>query len=251
MRVHQVMTERFHARRVTQIETEDLETMRPLLEIGLGGVACGRVAREARGHNETSPRPQQLDAGLIADLHSAAGKQGGAPREVGQLATLAVVELGAGGAELIVEVVQHGEVALAHVAMLLFQRLAEVGIRLDRGLLVGGRQQIVGRREHRLAAQAADAGFLQLRLGLLHADSFLDALLPLGRLDHLASQNGVGARDFSGRLEQAIAIVVGDLEQLGPVHGELFEQLGRGKHTLGQAEAGFRGVRTLGHSPES
>ena len=51
-RPQQLGAERLDARRMTQIEAEDLEAVAPLGEVGFGGVAGGRVAREARRDDE-------------------------------------------------------------------------------------------------------------------------------------------------------------------------------------------------------
>ena len=52
----QVVAERLDARRVAQVEPEDLEPVAPLLEVVLACVPLGRVAGEARGHDEVRAR---------------------------------------------------------------------------------------------------------------------------------------------------------------------------------------------------
>ena len=89
----QVPAERLDARRVAQVEPEDLEPVAPVGEVGLGGVARGRVAREAGGDDQLRAGAQQLEAGLVADLHPPAGEQRDAPAQVGQLGALGEVEL--------------------------------------------------------------------------------------------------------------------------------------------------------------
>ena len=51
---------------------------------GSARVARRRVAREARGHDQLRAGAQQLDAGLVADLHPAAGEQRDAAAQVGR-----------------------------------------------------------------------------------------------------------------------------------------------------------------------
>ena len=93
--VEQVRAERLDARRVPQVEPEDLEPVAPLVEVRLLRVARRRVAREARRHDQLRAGAQQLDPGLVADLHAAAGEQRHAAAEVGRLGPLGEVEVAA------------------------------------------------------------------------------------------------------------------------------------------------------------
>ena len=99
----QVVAELLDARRVAQIEAVDLEPVLPVGEIGLLRVAGGRVAREPRRHDQVGAGAEQLDPGLVADLHPAARQHRDAALEVGGLRPLGEVELGARRAELVVE----------------------------------------------------------------------------------------------------------------------------------------------------
>ena len=99
----QVVAELLDARRVAQIEAVDLEPVLPVGEIGLLRVAGGRVAREPRRHDQVGAGAEQLDPGLVADLHAAARQHRDAALEVGGLGALGEVELGARRAELVVE----------------------------------------------------------------------------------------------------------------------------------------------------
>ena len=146
-RLVQVLAEGLDARRVPQVEAEDLEPVAPRAEVRLLRVARGRVAREAGRHDQVRTGTQQLDAGLVADLHAPARQQGDAPREVGRLGALAEVEVAARRAHLIVERVDLDVVALAHVAVLRLDDLAEAGIVLDVLLLEGGGREHVRRGE--------------------------------------------------------------------------------------------------------
>ena len=53
-RLQQLRAERFDARRMTQIEPEDLEAMSPVSEVRLARVPIRRVARKACRDDETS-----------------------------------------------------------------------------------------------------------------------------------------------------------------------------------------------------
>ncbi len=131
----EVLAEGLDARRVPQVEPEDLEPISPDVEVGLLRVARRRVAREAGRHDQMGARTQQLDARLVADLHTAAGQEGHPAGEVGSLGALAEVELGALRAQLVVERVDLGVAPLADVAVLRLDDLAEPGIALDVDLL--------------------------------------------------------------------------------------------------------------------
>src|SRR5205807_10641715 len=104
----------------------------PLLDALLARVALRGVAREARRDDQRRPRAQQLDPGLVADLHAAAREQRDATAQVGGLAALRVVEVAALEAHLVVEVMQRRVLLLAHVAVLAHDRLALLRLRLGR-----------------------------------------------------------------------------------------------------------------------
>ena len=87
------LAERLDARRVAQVEAEDLEAVAPLGEVGLLRVARRRIAREARGDDQLRAGAQQLESRLVADLHAAAGEQRHAAAQIGQLGALGEVEL--------------------------------------------------------------------------------------------------------------------------------------------------------------
>ena len=97
------MAERLDARRVAQVEPEDLEPVAPLVEVGLLRVAGRGVAREARRDDQLRAGAQQLDPGLVADLHAAAGEQRDAARRSAVSVRLREVEVAARRAELVVE----------------------------------------------------------------------------------------------------------------------------------------------------
>ncbi len=203
------MRERLHARRVAQVESEDLQPVAPIREVGLGGIAGRRVAGEAGGDDQRRPGAEQLDPGLVADLDAAAGEERHPAAEVGGLAPLGEVEVTARLAELVVEVVHHRVALLAHVAVPLGSLLAErrvVDIVLRE---VAGREHIRG-GEHRLAAHRSDAGLLQHpllaldRIGLAAAGHFAEEFPP---------RSGVGGEHLAGGVEQPVAHLVGHVEQ--------------------------------------
>ena len=88
--VVEVVAERLDARRVAQVEAEDLEPVAPVVEVGL---ARRSAAAESRGKRvvtmSVGAGAQQLDAGLVADLHPAAGEQRDPAAQVGGLGALA------------------------------------------------------------------------------------------------------------------------------------------------------------------
>src|SRR5439155_6388927 len=99
----QLVAEGLDARRVPEVEPEDLEPVSPAAEVRFPGVARRRVAGEAGGDDQPGAGPEQLNAGLVADLDASAGEQRSAAREVGSLGALGIVELGAGRTELVIE----------------------------------------------------------------------------------------------------------------------------------------------------
>ena len=63
---------------------------------------------------------QQLDSGLVANLHAAASEQSNSSREVGRFAALVVIEFGTRRTQLIVKEMNQRVLDLAHIAMLFF-----------------------------------------------------------------------------------------------------------------------------------
>ena len=74
----QLPAERLDARRVAQVEPEDLEAVAPLGEVRLRGVAGRRVAGKARGDDQVRAGAQQLEA--RPDSRSSPGRRSAAPR---------------------------------------------------------------------------------------------------------------------------------------------------------------------------
>src|SRR5688500_5746635 len=144
-RLEQLAAERLDAGRVPEVEPEDLQPVAPLGEIRLASVAGGRIAWKACRNDQLRAGAKQLEARLIADLHATAGEQRDAPAQVGELRPLREVELRALRAELVVEVMDRLVVALADVAVLELERLAEFRIVVEVLLLEIRRREVVRR----------------------------------------------------------------------------------------------------------
>ena len=218
-----MLAEGLDARRVAQIEPEDLEPVAPVVEVGLPGVARGRVAREARRDDQVRACSQQLDPGLVADLHAPAGEQRDATAQVGRLAPLAVVEIAAVAAQLVVERVDLEVALLADVAVLRLDDLAEVRIVRHVGLLEPGGREDVGRREHRLLAQHADAGLGEHRLVALELARLLPAADGLAPLPALGD---VGVEDVARGVQQPRALLRRERREQAAIARELLEHVG-------------------------
>ena len=218
----QVRAERFDARRVAQVEPEDLEPVAPLVEVGLLRVAVRGIAREAGGDDQLRARPQQLDPRLVPDLHAPAGEQRDAARQVGGLRALGVVEVGARRAELVVERMDVAVELLADVAVLRLDDLAELGIVVHVGLLELGGREDVRRREHRLLAQHADPGLCEHALVALELRRLL---LPLHRLAPLSPGDEVGIEDVPGGREQPGPFLLRQGREQAAVANDRFQQL--------------------------
>ena len=112
----EVAAERLDGGRVAQVETEDFESVTPIAEVGLLRVARRGVPREARRDDEVRAGAEELQAGLVADLDASAGEQRDTAAQVRELRARGEIEIGARGAELIVEVVDARVGLLADVA---------------------------------------------------------------------------------------------------------------------------------------
>ncbi len=115
---HHMLAKCLHARRVPQIEPENLQPMSPLLKIRFGGITHRRVARKPCGHDELRAAAEQLDAGLITDLHATAGEQRHAPAQVGQFAALAEIQLRACRTKLVVKMMDLRVILFADITIL-------------------------------------------------------------------------------------------------------------------------------------
>src|SRR5258706_13000226 len=98
LRRQHFLAERFDARRMPEIEAVDLESVGPLIEIVLAGVAAGRVARKPRSHDQTRARAKELDTCLIADFDASPGEQGSAATQIRKLSAFREILIGAADA---------------------------------------------------------------------------------------------------------------------------------------------------------
>ena len=201
--------ERLDARGVAQIQSEDLEPVAPLLEIGFPRVTQRAVARKARRDDEARAGPQQLDPGLVADLHASPGEQRDPAREVRGLRTLRVVAIGTARTQLVVEVVDERVLLLADVAVSPVLEVCDVGHRFALGR-IPGRCEDVRCREHRLGPQRSDPGLAER--GLIASD-LLGALTTLAGADMLAPRLHVRREDGAGGGTQADALGLGQAVQ--------------------------------------
>ena len=158
---------------------------------------------EAGGDDQLGAAAQELDPGLVADLDPTPGEQRHRARQVGGLAALGVVEGGAVGAQLVVEVVNAGVLGLTHITVLRLDGLAEAGIS-HVGLLEANRWEHVGRREHRLGPQGADTGAGE------HVVVAAELLGPLGlapSLDPQAAFVGIATEHITRGVQQRSAFL--------------------------------------------
>jgi hypothetical protein len=217
-----VLRERFDARRVTQIEAEDLQSVAPLAEVGFGRIAGGGVAGKAGRDDQRCTATQQLDPCLIADLHPAAGEQRDRSRQVGELAALGEVVLGARGAQLVVEVVDLAVLDLADVTVLLVDGLAVRRI-VDVALLEAVGWVDVRRGEHRLLAQRSDAG--PGEHVLVAADSRRSAPT-LQRLGADPALLGIWTEHVAGSVQQVLLLLRCQDGEEFPIGSDPPEELG-------------------------
>ena len=112
----EVAAERLHGGRVAQVETEDFEPVTPVAEVGLLRVARRGVPREPCRDDEVRAGAEELQAGLVADLDAPAGEQRDTAAQVRELRARGEIDIGARGAELIVEVVDARVGLLADIA---------------------------------------------------------------------------------------------------------------------------------------
>ena len=243
----ELLAERLHARGVPQVKPEDLQPAAPLLEVRLGRVTRGTVARETRRHDQLGARAQELDPRLVADLDAAAGEERDAPLQISGLRALGVVEVAARRAKLIVEPVDSDVELLAHVAVLGLDNLAEFGV-VDVVLLEAVRRKDVGRRVDRLLAECADAGVRKHRLD----PSRLGRLLvPPNSLAPAAPLDEIRLVDIAGGPQQLCPLLDRECAEQCAVGDDLFED---GESRLQPLRVGRGGVAPLlesayGHGP--
>jgi len=203
--------EGFDAGGVAEVEAEDFEAMAPDGEVWFLGVAVGGIAGEAGGDDELRAGAEELEAGLVADFDASAGEEGDAAMEVGEFGALDEVVLGAGGAHLVVEVVDDGELLLADVAVLGFDGLAGfgfVGVDVLRREAGGGED--VGGGEDGLAAEGADAGIFA---GGVDALGFGFTAFALLGFQAGAAGDGVGVEVLGDEVLETAALGLGEVRE--------------------------------------
>lgn len=179
---------------VAEIEPEDLKTVAPFGEVGFLGITFGGIAGEPGGDDQACAAAQEFESGLVPDLDAAAGEQGDPAAQVGELGAFEGVEVTAFGAELVVEVMDLGEVAFADVAAVGFLEFGALG-----GDETGWRGD-VGRGEDGIAAELTDGGLVEL--GLFTFD-LGEALAPGAGAADATTDVGVGVEDLAGDTAQA------------------------------------------------
>ena len=112
----QVAAKCLDAWQVPKIEPEDLEAIAPVAEVGFLRVARRRILRKPGRDDQPRAGAQQLQAGLIPDLHPPARQQRDPAAQIGQLGSRREVDRRAVGAQLIVKVMQVRVRLLADVA---------------------------------------------------------------------------------------------------------------------------------------
>jgi hypothetical protein len=239
---HEVAAEGFDAGGVAEVEAEDLEAVAPIGEVGFPGVALGGVAGEAGGDDEVRAGAEEFDAGLVADFDASAGEEGVAAAEVREFGSFCVVEVGAVGAHLVIEVVDDGEVPFADVAVVLFGGLSWWGLgsfcifgRFAAGKVALGRVD-VGGGEDGLAAEGADAGLVEQVFGAL---GLAGGALTYGGLEGAAELGFVGIVDFSDEAVEAFAEVGGEMVEESAIGGQGFEEFDRGGGSFDEAGWGW------------
>ncbi len=227
----QMPAKRLHARRVPQIEPENLQPVAPFGKVRFLRVARRRIARKTRRHNQMRPGPEQFDAGLIADFDAAAGEQRHAPAQIRQLGPLAKVQFRAVRTDLVVKMVEGRIILFADVTILRLDDFAEVGIAGDLPRLEIGRWRQVGRGEHLFAPQFPDARLRQHSLGTLQPVGLAAAR---GGFHQPPARAHVRTINLTRGREQAHAFLLGQFHQQRPVARDGLQQFRHRPQLLGQ-----------------
>ena len=80
-----------------------MQPVLPLVEIVLGCVALRGVLREARRGDHDTAAAEKLQAAAVANLDTGAGDNADPVVEASNLLALGIIELGAVGAQLVIE----------------------------------------------------------------------------------------------------------------------------------------------------
>ncbi len=224
-----------HLGGVAQVDADDLEAVQPVGRVLLCRKASRGIVREPRRDRQVGAVAQEHQRDVHADLGAPAGEQGPAAGEVGALVALGVAQLGAVGAQPVVEGVDDGVLGLADVAAARLDQLAGVrapGRRDQRealGLVVDAQRRTGGGAgEHRLVV-------VDLRLTGLAAAGLAHLLVHAARgaFDRLqVGVAGVEVRELGQDAQGGGQVVGVDAGSVGVV--------GVGRHRL-------LGHRLLGH----
>src|SRR3954468_13675884 len=101
---------------------------------------------------------QQLDTGLVTNLHASAGQECHSATEVGILRALPEIQLRTGRAKLVGKVMDGSVIVLADVTILRLHHFAEIGV-FDFLLLEANRRKEIGGGKYLLLAELANARF--------------------------------------------------------------------------------------------
>ena len=244
--------ERLDARRVAQVETEDLEAPAPVGEVGFQRVACGSIARKTRGDDQVRAGAQELESGLVSNLHAAARQQCDASPQIRQLRSCSEVHLSTGRAEMIVEGVDGGVGLLAGVAGAIHKRYCDVRrsrfvvrrsafvvrrltfvvrrrLAVNVGRLERRRRKYVRSGHDRAPPQRANPGRLQ--------EAFLQAdVFRFGRLAALAARAAIGNGKACDRSMEPPAIGRRQFVEQPPVGRGEFQQLDGAAYALDERQ---------------
>ena len=240
-----MLAKRLHTRCVAQIQTKNFQAVPPLLEIRLGGVAHGGIARETGGDDKLRPGAQQFDAGLVTDLHAAAGEQRHAPTQVGGFSALEKIQFRTRRTKLIVEMMDLRVIFFADVTILRFDRFVEIGIVGDFLRLADLRRKIIRRGKNGFAAQFADAGLMQLFVVRVF---FLGLALLNFRFHQLPALGQIWAIKIAGDFHQARVVGIGQAGEQGAIGTGFFQQFNRSVKLFGRRRMFLVGGHLFGRA---
>ncbi len=236
---HNLAAESFDTRRVAQIQTVDFEPAAPFAKVRLLRIASRGIAREARRDDQAGTRAQKLEPGLVADLDAATGQERDSAAQVRKLGSLREVELAAGQAQTVVEMMNGRVLLLADVAVLRSGRLSSSSFLSLFRLTVIGRGD-VARRESLRGKSVRRGKYLRTtadpdarrRAQVFVAVGLFLAAPAAERLGHRAAGANIRIANERCRRAQAPVLVLGKNGQRAPVGGNQFERLGRGPEAV-------------------
>src|SRR6516164_9059607 len=107
-----------HAGCMPQVQAEDFQAMAPLCKVWLANGTGRGDTRKACRHDEVGSGTQQPDAGLVTDLHASASEQCNPSTQISRFAALAIVQVRAFRAKLVVEMMKIRVMPFADVTVL-------------------------------------------------------------------------------------------------------------------------------------